>query len=39
MTPAANFMDYTDDSCMDHFTSGQIRRLKGQLRTYREIAI
>lgn len=37
--PITNFMDYTDDSCMDHFTSGQIRRLKGQLRTYREIAI
>ena len=28
-------MDYTDDSCMNQFTRGQIRRLKAQLATYR----
>ena len=30
-----NFMDYTDDSCMDNFTSGQCERLLSQIATYR----
>ena len=33
-----NFMDYSNDSCLTHFTPGQIKRLQGQLRTYRGIA-
>lgn len=32
-----NFMDYTDDSCMDNFTKGQAVRLRNQIHTYREI--
>ncbi|KAF9057437.1 metalloprotease [Panaeolus papilionaceus] len=35
--PIHNFMDYTDDSCMSEFTSGQITRLKSQIATYRGI--
>ncbi|KAJ3506282.1 hypothetical protein NLJ89_g6960 [Agrocybe chaxingu] len=35
--PIHNYMDYTDDSCMDHFTPGQITRLKAQVATYRQI--
>lgn len=33
----ANFMDYTDDSCMDGFTKGQAARMRAQLRLYRGI--
>ncbi len=33
--PITNFMDYTDDSCMNTFTAGQITRLKSMLATYR----
>jgi len=32
-----NFMDYTDDSCMDNFTPGQIIRLQEQTSEYRGI--
>ena len=32
-----NYMDYTDDSCMNQFTAGQITRLKSQMSTYRGI--
>jgi hypothetical protein len=33
--PIRNFMDYTDDSCMNTFSAGQITRLNQQLATYR----
>ena len=34
-----NYMDYTDDSCMDNFTPGQIERLQQQISTYRGITV
>lgn len=36
---ADNFMDYTDDSCMTNFTKGQAKRIKAQLRTYRNVNV
>lgn len=35
----ANYMDYTDDSCMDHFTAGQAARAVSQISTYRGISV
>lgn len=36
--PIHNYMDYSDDSCMNNFTPGQVKRLQGQMTTYRGIS-
>lgn len=33
--PIDNFMDYSVDSCMDHFSPGQVERFEAQLLLYR----
>ncbi len=33
--PTDNFMDYTDDACMDKFTDGQSKRMRQQFAQYR----
>ncbi|HTL36384.1 MAG TPA: zinc metalloprotease [Kofleriaceae bacterium] len=35
LDPITNFMDYTDDSCMDNFSGGQKTRMQGAWSTYR----
>ncbi|CAE6454800.1 unnamed protein product [Rhizoctonia solani] len=37
--PIHNFMDYTDDACMDQFTHGQALRFKLQLALYRSCSL
>ncbi|MBM7774280.1 hypothetical protein JOD54_004484 [Actinokineospora baliensis] len=38
LDPIRNFMDYSDDSCMTEFTSGQTDRMRQQMATYRDFA-
>lgn len=33
--PVRNYMDYTDDSCMNNFTAGQAARMQSMMNTYR----
>ncbi|KAG9122017.1 hypothetical protein FRC07_001775, partial [Ceratobasidium sp. 392] len=35
--PIHNYMDYSDDACLNQITPGQIKRIKYQIRTYRGV--
>jgi hypothetical protein len=38
LTPTENYMDYSDDACMEEFTPGQTERLTTAIATYRNLA-
>jgi hypothetical protein len=33
--PVTNFMDYSDDNCIDHFTTGQVLRMMASVAAYK----
>jgi hypothetical protein len=37
LDPIENFMDYTDDACMDRFSAGQVTRAHSLMATYRGV--
>lgn len=37
--PIHNYMDYSDDACMNNFTPGQITRFKSTMATYRGVSL
>jgi len=37
--PFRNYMDYSDDACMNQITTGQVTRIKQQVLTYRSLTI
>ncbi|KAH7096610.1 metalloprotease [Auriculariales sp. MPI-PUGE-AT-0066] len=37
LDPVHNYMDYTDDDCMNQFTTGQIARMQSQMSTFRNV--
>lgn len=38
LDPIHNYMDYSDDHCMDSFTPGQVERMRTAIETFRPIA-
>ncbi|CAE6475725.1 unnamed protein product [Rhizoctonia solani] len=38
LDPIHNYMDYSNDACMNEFTAGQTTRIKAQMSTYRGVS-